>query len=287
MSRVLIFVKLQFIMNKSKKVLLTIFILIIFALLGLFLIGYFKPKGAGIYIDTIPISDVYINDSLVGSTPYEAVRNPGEITIKIVPQDTSLVSFETKINLVSNIRTVIKRDFAQTEEESSGEIASFEKVGGKEASISIVSMPDAAQIAIDGQVRGFAPYKINSILPGEHTLTISAQGYLDRSVTINAYKGYKLTVIIKLAAGELSVLPTPTPSTQELNVKKVQILDTPNNFLRVRSEPSTDGKEIARVPSGNSYTLIEEDVKGGWYKIEYEKDKEGWVSSEYSKIVEE
>jgi len=287
LSRVLIFVKLQFIMNKSKKVLLTVFILIIIALLGLFLIGYFKPKGAGIYIDTIPISDVYINNSLVGSTPYEAVRNPGEITVKIVSQDTSLVSFETKVSLVSNIRTVIKRDFAQTEEESSGEIASFEKVGGKEASISIISMPDAAQIAIDGQVRGFAPYKINSILPGEHTLTISAQGFLDRSVTVNAYKGYKLTVIIKLATGELSVLPTPEPSTQELNVKKVQILDTPNNFLRVRSEPSTDGKEIARVPSGNSYTLIEEDVKSDWYKIEYEKDKEGWVSSEYSEIVEE
>lgn len=287
MSRLSNFVKLQFIMGKTGKIILIFFTIASVVTLGLFLIGYFKPKGAGIFIDTIPVSDVYIDGSLVGSTQYEAIRNPGEVTIKIVPKDTELVSYETKVSLVSNIRTVIKREFAQTEEESSGEIASFEKVGGKNASVSIVSIPDASEISINGQVRGFAPYKINSIMPGEHVLVISASGYIERSLTINAYQGYKLTVVVKLAGGEVLPTPVPTPDGKEiLNITKIEILETPNNFLRVRSEPSADAKEVARVISGNSYPLVEEDSKSGWFKIEYEKGKQGWVSNEYSKKVE-
>ncbi|MFH1971464.1 MAG: PEGA domain-containing protein [Patescibacteria group bacterium] len=276
-------------MSKLGKLLLIFFVGLFVILLILFVVGYFKPKGAGIFIDTVPVSDVYINDSLVGSTPYEAIRNPGEVTVKMIPQDETLINFETKVNLVSNIRTVIKREFAQSEEESSGEIASFEKVGGKDASVSIVSIPDASKISIDGQVRGFSPYKINSIMPGEHVLVISALGFLERDLTINAYQGYKLTVVVKLAVGG-EVLPTPAPVSNDqetLNITKVEILETPNNFLRVRSEPTTDAQEVARVVSGNSYPFIEEDSKAGWFKIEYEKGKQGWVSSEYSKKVED
>jgi len=275
-------------MGKAGKIIFIFLGIFLVVSLGLFLIGFFKPKGAGIFIDTVPVSDVYINGSLVGSTPYEAIRNPGEITLKIVPKETELISYETKLTLVSNVRTVIKREFAKTEEESSGEIASFEKVGGKDASVSIVSIPDASKISINGQVRGFAPYKINSIMPGEHVLVISASGYKERSLAINAYQGYKLTVVVKLAGGKISPTSTPAPSAEEtLNVTKIQILETPNNFLRVRIEPSADAKEVARVVSGNSYPLIEEDSKSGWFKIEYEKGKQGWVSNEYSKKVEE
>jgi len=276
-------------MSKLGKLLLIFFVILLAIFFILFLVGYFKPKGAGIFIDTVPVSDVYIDESLVGSTPYETIRNPGEVTLKLVPKDETLVSFETKVNLVSNVRTVIKREFARTEEESSGEIASFEKVGGKDASVSIVSMPDASKISIDGQIRGFAPYKINSIVPGEHELIISASGFLERSLTIKAYQGYKLTVVVKLAVGG-EVLPTPAPTLDDQerpNIAKIEILETPNNFLRVRSKPSTDSEEVARVVSGNSYSLIEEDSETGWYKIEYEKGKQGWVSNEYSKKIEE
>ena len=276
-------------MSKLGKLLLIFFVTLLAIFFILFLVGYFKPKGAGIFIDTIPVSDVYINESLVGSTPYETIRNPGEVTVKLVPKNEMLVSFETKVNLVSNVRTVIKREFAESEEESSGEIASFEKVGGKDASVSIVSMPDASKISIDGQIRGFAPYKINSIVPSEHVLIISASGFLERSLTIKAYQGYKLTVVVKLAvSGEVLPTPTPTLNDQEtLNIAKIEILETPNNFLRVRSKPSTDSQEVARVVSGNSYPLIEEDSETGWYNIEYEKGKQGWVSNEYSKKIEE
>jgi len=276
-------------MSKLGKLLLIFFVILLAIFFILFLVGYFKPKGAGIFIDTVPVSDVYIDESLVGSTPYETIRNPGEVTLKLVPKDETLVSFETKVNLVSNVRTVIKREFARIEEESSGEIASFEKVGGKDASVSIVSMPDASKISIDGQIRGFAPYKINSIVPGEHELIISASGFLERSLTIKAYQGYKLTVVVKLAAGA-EVLPTPAPTLDDQerpNIVNIEILETPNNFLRVRSKPSTDSEEVARVVSGNSYSLIEEDSETGWYKIEYEKGKQGWVSNEYSKKIEE
>lgn len=276
-------------MGKLGKLFIVIFCLIITTLLILFFVGFFKPKAAGIFIDSTPVSDVFINGVSVGSTPFEEIREPGEITIKLVPQDLGLVDFETKVNLVSSVRTVIKREFGQDEDKSSGEIASFEKIGGKEASVSIVSIPDAAQISINGQVRGFAPYKINSITPGEHNLNISSLGYLDRDLTIKAYQGYKLTVVVKLAQGTVQPDSDIAIKTDDLVIKtdKVKILETPNNFLRVRKDPSMDSQEIARVTSGSTYPLIEEDSDTGWFKIEYQEGGEGWVSNEYSEKVEE
>jgi len=274
-------------MSKFGKIILVLLIITLVILFSFYLIGYFKPKGAGIFVDTVPVSDVYINGNMVGTTPYESIQNPGEITVKLIPQDSSFVVFETKVNLVSNIRTVIRREFAESEEKSAGEIDSFDKIGGKDASVSIVSIPNAAEISIDGQVRGFAPYKINSIMPGEHKLVISANGYKERSLTINAYKGYKLTVVVKLAVSEESQEPSPVPSEENLKIVKIKISQTPNNFLRVRKDPSTSSLEVARVSSGSIFPLSEEDKTTGWYKIEYEEGKEGWVSNEYSTKVEE
>ena len=66
---------------------------------------------------------------------------------------------------------------------------------------------------------------------------------------------------------------------------QVEILATPNGFLRVRSEPSTTADELVKVKSGEKFKYIEEDSKTGWFKIEYEEGKEGWVSGEFVKKI--
>jgi len=254
----------------------------------LFLLGFFRPESAGLLIESTPSATVFIDGQQVGRTPYETTRKPGEIVIKLVPQalDEALVPFETKVSLTSGIKTVIKREFGDSEETSSGEILSFEKIGGDVSSLAVVSVPNAAQIAIDGTVRGFAPYKTSSITPGEHRLAVSAPGYSERALSIKTVEGFKLTAVIKLAPNGEPVLEEEKEEIEEPERLEVEILSTPTGFLRVREEPSTSAEEIGRVEPGERYPYLDEDEDTGWFKIEYEEDKEGWVSGQYVKKIE-
>lgn len=253
---------------------------------GFFLFSKLKPANAGLQIETIPQATVYINGDQMGTTPFELVQKPGEISIRLVPiaTETSLAPWGTKVTLTQGIKTVIRRDFAETEEKSSGEILSFEKISGSTASLAAVSTPDAAQVNLDGQNRDFTPLLINDIAVGDHKLVIFQAGYSEREIQARAEVGYKLTVVAMLAKFEQA--PEATESADEVLPKeeKIEILDTPTGFLRVRREPGKNGAEAGQVKPGEQFVLLEE--KDSWYKIEYQKDKEGWISSEYVKKLE-
>ena len=273
-------------MRKLKFAALIIGITLAILLVIFYLVGYFKPKSAGLVIETQPQAAVYINGQQEGRTIFEVTRAQGEVVVKLVPESFNkpLVPFETKVNLVSGVKTVIKRNFGESQETSSGSVISFEKIGGQEVSVSIISTPDASQVKIDGQVRGFTPYKSSSINQGNHTISLSAQGFKDESIDIKTYEGYKLTAEFKLAPNTEQASPTPTPQPEEK--PQIKILTTPTGFLRVRSEPSALAKEVGQVDPGESFEILEEDEKTGWYKIEYEKGKEGWISNQYASKTE-
>lgn len=250
-----------------------------------------KPKQAGIQIETTPDAIVFIDGLQVGKTPYNTSLKPGEITLKLVPIENtrSLVAFESRVLLSNGIRTVVKRSFADSESLSSGEIISFERTGESGTSLAIVSDPDSAQISIDGTPRGFAPYKTASINKGSHQIVVSSPGFIERAMSVNTLTGYKLTAIVKLALDEAAVVPSPSPLGQASpsptpEPQYVEILETPNGFLRVREEPNTEAKEVARVTSGKKYLMLEQDPKTKWYKIEYETGKSGWVSDEFATV---
>lgn len=291
------FVKLQSAVRNIKLLILVIIGVALISAIVLFLVGRFKPKGAGIAIETIPVASVFIDGVLAGRTPYEEVREPGEVIIKLVPDsfDKPLVPYEAKAILVSGVKTVIKWEFGETSGKSGGETVSFERVGRDETGLSVVTIPSSAQVVIDGNRRGFAPYKTSSVATGEHTLLISSEDYIDRTIRLKTYNGYKLTAIIQLIPSEETPeeVPEETPEEEDEVVDEVEILSTPTGFLRVRSEPSTLGEELARVSPGERYELLDEDEDTGWFKIKYEEGKEGlpaqagWVSNTYAEKVEE
>lgn len=240
---------------------------------------------------TNPESSVYINGVFAGKTPFKGTYKAGEIIVKLVPQtttETDLLPFETKIKLVSGIQTVVRREFGKTEQESSGDIISFEKENG-DGSLIVVSTPDNAQISIDGTPRGFAPYKSSSISPAEHQITVKAPGYNDRVMTVKTIAGFKLTVFAKL-----SKMPEePKPETKATTKTYVEILSTPTGYLRVRTEPGTGGSEIDQVKPGDTYLLLEEATESGWFKIQLEapvaglpEGRSGWITGQYAKKVE-
>jgi len=242
---------------------------------------------------TDPPANVFIDGEEVGRTPYEINRSPGEVVIKLIPDSfqAPLTPYETKVNLIAGVQTVIKREFGESQEASSGEIISFERIAKEETSLTVVTIPDSVQLEIDGRDKAFTPHKTSSILPGEHTLVLSAEGFLERIIEVKTHQGYKLTAIIKLAQAENKVQETPgiTPTPIDENEAKkemIEILSTPTGFLRVRKEPSTLGEEVGQVKPGEKYPLLETDEKTGWFKIEYEEDGEGWISNQYAKKVE-
>jgi len=257
----------------------------------LFFVGYFKPPKAGIVVDANRPSLVFLNDEQVGRTKYEGTYSSGEVKLKIVPDsfDKPIPSYEVKIDLVPGVNTMIQRDFGESDETSGGAIISFQKYIGSEAGMAIVSVPDSAQVKIDGQVRDTTPAKIDAISDGEHTISVSTPGYYEKILKIRTYKGYKLVAAFTLVKNyKTESSPTPSPTPEEITKRSgVRILDTPTGFLRVRSEPSSIAREIGQVEPGKVYFFIEQDEATGWIKIEYEESKEGWISSQYARRVEE
>ncbi len=270
-------------MEKARTILIVFLLLVVLVGLIFFALGYFKPQGSAISVGSTPTATVYLNGESVGKTPYSANINPGEISLRLVPDGQgNLLDYETKINLNPGVKTIVRRTFAGTEAAASGEIISFEKVSDADASLSVISDPDAAQIMVDGIVKGFTPLKISKIAPGEHQLIIAAPGRESKSFNIKTIDGYKLTVIAKLAE---SAQPTPTPTpTPDKTVTEVLIKDTETGFLTVRRDPTTASLNIGRVTPGLKYELVNTDTKTGWYQIKFNGEQIGWISNRYAAI---
>ena len=276
-------------MRKLKLSLVITSVILVLIFVVLFLLGYFKPKGAGLLVNAAPGALVFIDGVQVGQTPYKATLDPREIALRLVPQAgaTPLAVFETRLNLSSGIETVVNREIGETEESSAGEVVSFEKVAKGETSLSIISVPDAAQITVDGAVRGFAPYKTSSILSGEHQVLLSAPGYNSRTLQVKTREGYKLIIIAKLSVNleEQKKKEQEILAAQEIKKIYVEILDTPTGFLRVRAEASTSSAEVGQVKPGEKYEFLEEVTD--WFKIKFSETQTGWVSGQYAKKLEE
>lgn len=265
-----------------------VFLALVFIALSAFyyFVG-FSPQRARLHVESQPTASVFVDGKEVGVTPFEGTFPQGEAVVRLVPQNQefALVPYEVKVNLVNGIKTVVIRSFGETEDNSWGQVISFDKTGGTEASLSIVSIPDAASVRLDGQAKGFTPIRISRITPAEHQVMLSAEGYIDNIFSINAVEGYRITIIAKLA-----VNPSFTPATQaspEPVLEKIAtILPTPTGFLRVRSEPSVSATEIAQIKPGEKYPYTVTSDDGKWYRIELE-DQPGWVSNQYASISAE
>ena len=268
-----------------------------------------KKQTAALQVNSFPSASIFINGKNVGKTPFvDREMNPGEITLKLIPESTisALTSWEGKLTLVSGVLTVVNREFAEQEENSSGDILALEPIRDKKnASLAVVSTPDGVTVMIDGENRGFSPLVLEKINEGEHQITLSYSGYKERTLKAKAVNGFKLILNSKLAKeseGEIVVTPTPTLTSQPtkkttptvtpkitltpkptvaISGAYVEIQETPTGWLRVRMSPSLSATEAAKVYPKEKYPLLEE--KSGWYKIVYEEGKQGWISAQYAK----
>src|SRR3990172_6177999 len=116
-------------MNKTRIILIVVLVLLVLAGVALGIFTFFLPKKAGLTVETNPVSTVFVNGEEMGRTPYKITLSQGEITLKLVPDSfgSPLIPYETKVELVAGVDTVVRRIFDSTDEYSQGEIISFNK----------------------------------------------------------------------------------------------------------------------------------------------------------------
>src|SRR3989344_2748990 len=124
-----------------------------------------KPPKAALLVESSPNSTAFVNGEQVGRTPYEGEFSAGEVVIKLIPDsfESPLAPYQSTVDLVAGIKTVVRRSFGDTDDTSAGEVVSFERIGGDKASLSVISIPDGAQVSLDSQTRGRTPIKITDL----------------------------------------------------------------------------------------------------------------------------
>lgn len=233
------------------------------------LLGY--QEKSGLKITSIPEATVYINGKEVGKTPYQDENlQVAEYNVEL---QTDQASWQSKVDLTNGTMAVINRELALSAASSSGEILTLNSGRG----VVITSTPSSSGVEIDGQPAGKTPLSVSSLSSGEHTFILSHDGFLKRSIRASIPEGMALNIAVDLAISELDLGTLPTPAVQ--TPVKLVIKQTSTGFLRLRDEPSTAGKELAELSSGE--TLTEEEELSGWVKVQTDKGVEGYVSSAY------
>ncbi len=256
------------------------------------------PEVGSLRIDSFPRATVFLNDKQVGQTSYLAENlPPGEYKVKLLPAPGitgTYVSWETKIKLTSGTLTYISRNLGSTDELSSGQSMTLDRLALNDSKeLAVVSDPDGADVSVDGQNEGKASLILRNLSVGDHEVVISDPGYFDQVVRGKVVGGYRLNVIVKLAkipqgAGSASPSAQPTAmlvSSQSGEITKpyVIIKTTETGFLRVRADSDLSATEVARVKPGEKYPLLSQ--ISGWVKIKL-PTLFGWVSDQYVLIVQ-
>jgi hypothetical protein len=278
----------------NRKFILIAFLVVLGVVFGGYkLIAARSARISGLKVASIPSASIFLNEKLIGKTPYEDKQPPGEYVVKLITDDPSVVSWQGKVTLNPSLLTYIKRELGSSELTSAGDILTLEKIPGNEAQIVVYSSPDAATVVVDGQEKGTTPYVARDIIVGEHDVAVSSPGFAQRTVRVQTSAGYKLTATFQLAlvgappasaSDSATIAPSTSPAASSSATQKtsftIVIKDTPTGFLRVRNSPSTAGSEVAQVKPGDTFTVLEE--KDGWMKITYESGKDGWISGRYA-----
>jgi hypothetical protein len=269
-------------------------------------------SGLQILTNDIPAT-IFLDGKQLSKTPFvDKEIKPGEYTVLIQPEDPNLASYETKLTLRKGLLSVITWKPGSRPETSGGVIYEMEPLKNKNSSeLSIISVPDAAIVNVDGQSKGFAPVLIENISTGEHEYDVSLPSYETQKHTINVLPGHRMNVTVKLAkledtatsgtstststktspsaqaspAASSTAQPTPSPVVPlpKVRIKPTGVKLNGDEILRVREQASSSSKELGLAVVGSEYPYLNE-TTGSWYKIQVGAQV-GWVNSQYAQLI--
>ena len=273
----------------KKKWFLAPIIILILGAIFYFFRHQILGKTGFLEVNTQPQTIVFLNGQQAGETPFKKELTVGEVEVKIFAKNGDFSEplwEENRVKINPNTLTLINYNFQDEPAYQSGEMLTLSPISQKDsAALKIITYPNQAIVNIDGQTKGYTPLFLEKIESGQHIVEVTSPAYQNYVLKLNLNAGYELECQIKLAAEKEEkkaeeTLPVATSSPQEM----IEILATPNGWLRVRQGPGTSYPEIAKVNSGEEFPLLEE--KDGWFKIRIEEGQEGWISSQYAQKEE-
>ncbi|PJE63676.1 hypothetical protein COU89_02030 [Candidatus Roizmanbacteria bacterium CG10_big_fil_rev_8_21_14_0_10_45_7] len=236
---------------------------------------------------------VFINNRLVGETPLQVSLAEDVYEVKLVPEaskEKTYMTWNDKIRVYRDSTSFINRVLAADSQDMAGEMLRPEKSGSSRGQILINTQPSGLFISLDGEERGLSSLFIDNIPSGSHELTIQGEGLLPRTVPVNVTDGYKILIDVSLAIDRQYVAKKKEANKKAADETKkkvaggtIVIQQTDTGWLRVRSAPSLDASESAKIDVGREVPFFA--TENGWYEIEYETGKRGWVSGDYTEEI--
>lgn len=183
--------------KKGSLIRACVVLIILVSVIGLYVYQTISPGRAALIVEANTESVVSIDGKDYGTTPLEVELRENEVKIKITPVAKIPYSYETKVKLEEDVKTIVRREFGDSEVESSGLIISLEKQNEKGAHVVVVSDPDNASVMVNGYNEGSTPLRLN-LAAGKHELTLSGLDYKPYKFLVNAIEGYTLTAAVDL-----------------------------------------------------------------------------------------
>lgn len=179
-----------------------ILIIAVIASLGVFIFNLTKGKVGRAALSADVVYDkasVVINGKDKGETPhYSEDLYAGSIEVELNGQSNS---YSTSIRPSAGTLAVVKRDLGINKSFSSGQNIWFDKSGGEDAIVSVIS-PDVQDVLVivDGVEMGKTPIRFSTkdLLEesddGKYKLNFKKEGYEDQEVDVKVRQGYTLTI---------------------------------------------------------------------------------------------
>lgn len=211
-----------------------------------------KAKQAALQVNSTPKATVFLDGEHIGTTPfYDEKLKPGDYTIKLTPDDPEAIPWESKIHLSGGILTAVSRELAVNPDQSSGYTLSLEPATDKKSvSLAVVTIPDGAVVGLDNEPKGFSPISLDNLTVGEHLLTVSSPGYVEKSLKPKLAEGHKVTATVQLAKS-----PEETKAEESEATASAEVEPTP--------EPKPKASPTATPKSATASASTSEEVIGG------------------------
>lgn len=230
----------------------------------------------------------YIGDLPLTKSDQHDTLKTGNYELRIEPEDTNLSSYTARININGGVLTAVDKTFLPGSLGSSY-ILTLEKSSNPKPTIEITSIPSGALVTIDSVQVGATPYTSDSLSASEHEIELQKEGFAKKTIRVKVVENLILVVSATLGTGDVASSDQfqSTPSTssavpipETVVNETITILQTPNGFLRVRSGPGTSFGEVARVNTGDTFNISDEE--SGWYEITTDEGTSGWISNQYA-----
>ena len=203
-------------------------------------------------------ADIYVNGERKGSRSWQGPLNAGIYQVEC-----------RQVNHRSTMQSI-------TVEENHPETYALQPPTPITGILSVISQPLGATIKIDGRDYGTTPRNISDLLVGNHAITLSIEGYVDKQATVEVKEGEStdLNLMLERATVLTPIAQNNNPSTS--NVKSFTIKGNGKtitfNMILVESGTFQMGDSnmgpVHSVTLTKAYYMGETEVTQGlWYAV--------------------